>query len=108
MNTLNIRQRFALSGLISLALSHAAQAQTSWTSISDFKDAAGTIVAIVVLIAFVLALILWMAGAMQKENNPGAANACFKTAWVVAIGLPAISMLFYMFVGRDGVVAPKF
>lgn len=108
MNKSNNRQRFALASLISFAITHVAQAQTSWTSISDFKDAAGTIVAIVVLIAFVLALILWVAGAMQKENNPGAANACFKTAWVVAIGLPAISMLFYMFVGRDAVVAPKF
>lgn len=110
MNKLNIRQRFALASFISLALSHAAQAQTStsWTSVSDFKDAAGMIVAVLVILAFVGALILWIAGSMQKENNPGAATACFKTAWILAIGLPAISLLFYMFVGSSAVVAPKF
>lgn len=110
MNKLNIRQRFALASLISLALSHAAQAQTStsWTSISDLRDAAGTIVAALILIAFVGALVLWIAGSMQKENNPGAATACFKTAWILVIGLPVISLFFYVFIGRDAVVTPKF
>jgi heme/copper-type cytochrome/quinol oxidase subunit 2 len=83
-------------------------AQTTMTSVSDFKNAAGTIIAILLIVAFVSSLILWYVGTLQKENNPAASKWCFQAVWFTAIGLPFISLMFYMFVGSGAVVQAKF
>jgi hypothetical protein len=83
-------------------------AQTSMTSVADFKNAAGTIVAILLIVAFVSSLILWYVGTLQKESNPAASKWCFQAVWFTAIGLPFISLMFYMFVGSGSVVQAQF
>ena len=83
-------------------------AQTNMTSVSDFKSAAGTIVAILLIVAFISSLILWYVGTLQKESNPAASKWCFQAVWFTAIGLPFISLMFYIFVGADSVVSAKF
>ena len=104
-----IRSRFALASLVSLLTAQALRAEgTDWTSVSDFRSAAGTIVAILILVAFVGAVILWYVGSLTKESNPAQSKWCFQAAWMVAIGLPTISLLFYIFVGKEAVVSPKF
>jgi hypothetical protein len=78
------------------------------TSVADFKNAAGTIVAILLIVAFVSSLILWYVGTLQKESNPAASKWCFQAVWFTAIGLPFISLMFYMFVGSGSVVQAQF
>lgn len=93
--------------LASIAATTPAQAAT-WTSISDYRDSAGTIVGIILIAAFVACLILWLVGTLTKEQSPGASKWCFQAVWYVAIGFPLISLLFYTFVGGGAVATPKF
>jgi ABC-type arginine transport system permease subunit len=83
-------------------------AQTTMQSVGDFKNAAGTIVAILLIVAFVSSLILWYVGTLQKESNPASSKWCFQAVWFTAIGLPFISLMFYIFFGGDSVVSAKF
>jgi hypothetical protein len=45
---------------------------------------------------------------LQKESNPASSKWCFQAVWFTAIGLPFISLMFYIFVGGDSVVSAKF
>lgn len=83
-------------------------AQVQWTSIQDFKNAAGTIAGLLTIVAWVLAIIAWFVGAAQKEQNPSAAKFCFFLVWMFAIGVPVVSLLFYLFVGAEGTPSPNF
>src|ERR1700722_4003391 len=82
--------------------------QVNWTSVQDFKSGAGTIAGIITIVAWVLALISWFVGVAQKENNPGQAKFCFFLVWMFAIGVPVVSLLFYIFVGASGTPSPSF
>ena len=93
----------ALSGWITPRL-----AQVQWTSVQDFKNAAGTIAGLLTIVAWVLAIIAWFVGAAQKEQNPSAAKFCFFLVWMFAIGVPVVSLLFYLFVGAEGTPTPNF
>lgn len=77
-------------------------AQVNWTSVQDFKTGAGTIAAIITIVAWVLAIIAWFVGVSQKESNPGTAKYCFFLVWMFAIGVPLVSLLFYIFIGSSG------
>jgi hypothetical protein len=101
-----IRALVALASIVSAIPS--AQAATNWTSTNDLKGAAGTIIGILLIVAFVSCLILWLVGSLTKENNPAQSKWCFQAVWMVGIGLPVISLLFYLFIGADAVVTPKF
>lgn len=83
-------------------------AQVQWTSVQDFKNAAGTIAGLLTIVAWVLAIIAWFVGASQKEQNPSAAKFCFFLVWMFAIGVPVVSLLFYIFVGAEGTPTPNF
>ena len=83
-------------------------AQVNWTSVQDFKTGAGTIAGIITIVAWVLAIISWFVGVTQKENNPGAAKFCFFLVWMFAIGVPVVSLLFYIFIGASGTPTPNF
>ena len=83
-------------------------AQVNWTSVQDFKTGAGTIAAIITIVAWVLAIISWFVGVTQKENNPGAAKFCFFLVWMFAIGVPVVSLLFYIFIGANGTPTLQF
>jgi hypothetical protein len=83
-------------------------AQVNWTSVQDFKSGAGTIAGIITIVAWVLAIISWFVGVTQKENNPGTAKFCFFLVWMFAIGVPVVSLLFYIFIGASGTPTPNF
>ena len=83
-------------------------AQVNWTSVQDFKTGAGTIAGIITIVAWVLAIISWFVGVSQKENNPGTAKFCFFLVWMFAIGVPVVSLLFYIFIGAAGTPTPSF
>jgi len=83
-------------------------AQVNWTSVQDFKTGAGTIAGIITIVAWVLAIISWFVGVTQKENNPGTAKFCFFLVWMFAIGVPVVSLLFYIFIGASGTPTPSF
>ena len=83
-------------------------AQVNWTSVQDFKSGAGTIAGIITIVAWVLAIISWFVGVTQKENNPGTAKFCFFLVWMFAIGVPVVSLLFYIFIGASGTPTPSF
>jgi RsiW-degrading membrane proteinase PrsW (M82 family) len=89
-------------------LSPAALAQVQWTSVQDFKNAAGTIAGLITIVAWVLAIIAWFVGVSQKEQNPSAAKFCFFLVWMFAIGVPVVSLLFYIFIGAEGTPSPSF
>jgi len=44
----------------------------------------------------------------QKEQNPGTAKFCFFLVWMFAIGVPVVSLLFYIFIGASGTPTPSF
>ena len=83
-------------------------AQVQWTSVQDFKNAAGTIAGLITIVAWVLAIIAWFVGTSQKEQNPSAAKFCFFLVWMFAIGVPVVSLLFYIFIGAEGTPSPSF
>jgi hypothetical protein len=87
---------------------YALLAQVNWTSVQDFKTGAGTIAGIITIVAWVLAIISWFVGVAQKENNPGQAKFCFFLVWMFAIGVPVVSLLFYIFIGASGTPTPNF
>lgn len=82
-------------------------AQVEWTNVTDFKRGVGTLLAIIILVSFLSAVILWIIGTLAKDSNPGASKWCFQAAWMLAIGVPFISLMFYLFVGGDAVVKPS-
>ena len=83
-------------------------AQVQWTSVQDFKNAAGVIAGLITIVAWVLAIIAWFVGTSQKEQNPSAAKFCFFLVWMFAIGVPVVSLLFYIFIGAEGTPTPSF
>lgn len=94
--------------IAAIAAAPAAQAAETWRSVSDFRESAGMIVGIILIVAFVACLILWLVGTLTKEQNPAQSKWCFKAVWMVGIGLPLISLIFYMLIGDGAVVKPKF
>jgi hypothetical protein len=99
---------FLYSPKLSQSLLPVFLAQLPMQDVTAFKGAAGTIVAILLIVAFISSLILWYIGTLQKESNPAASKWCFQAVWFTAIGFPFVSLMFYMFAGGDTVVQAKF
>lgn len=105
---LNLNPQLALEASPQSAWISVVIAQVNWTSVQDFKSGAGTIAGIITIVAWVLAIISWFVGVAQKENNPGTAKFCFFLVWMFAIGVPVVSLLFYIFIGANGTPTPSF
>jgi hypothetical protein len=104
----SLNRNFAPAASPHFAALPALLGQVNWTSVQDFKSGAGTIAGIITIVAWVLAIISWFVGVAQKEQNPGSAKFCFFLVWMFAIGVPVVSLLFYIFIGAAGTPTPNF
>jgi uncharacterized membrane protein len=71
------------------------------TKISELKNIAGKIVAVLIIIGYVAAVGFLIAGLMKRANDPDEAKKMFITAGLIAIA-PAILTLLFALGGLGG------
>jgi hypothetical protein len=73
------------------------------TDMAGLKTALGSGIGLLVIFAYVAALVIFISGVMKKNNDPAGAAESIKTAAWLAGGTTIVSILFAVF-GHSGAV----
>lgn len=75
---------------------------------ADLKHALGSGIGLLVIFAYVAALVIFITGVMKKNNDPTGAAEAIKTAAWLAGGTTIVSILFVVFGHSSAVVDANF
>lgn len=75
---------------------------------ADLKSSLGTVIGLLILFAYVAALVLYIAGVMKKNSDPSGATDSIKTAAWLAAGTTIVTVLFVAFGNSGAVVDANF
>lgn len=78
------------------------------TSIGEFKDLLGTGLGLAVVTSFVFGVFAFIAGVLTRERNPESSKWAFVTSILLALAVPAVSLLFAAAGQAGAVVEPRF
>jgi hypothetical protein len=85
-----------------------AQSSTGLRTMGDLKQALGSGIGLLVIFAYVAALVIFITGVMKKNNDPTGAAEAIKTAAWLAGGTTIVSILFVVFGHSSAVVDANF
>jgi Na+/proline symporter len=91
-----------------IALNTMILAQTEVKNITQFKEIAGKIVAVVIILGYVAAVGFLVAGLMKRANEPDEAKKMFITAGLIAIAPAILTLLFFLGGLGDATVKANF
>ena len=77
--------------------------QTPITTMAGLKTALGSGIGLLVIFAYIAALVIFISGVMKKNSDPTGAADAIKTAAWLAGGTTIVSILFAVF-GHSGAV----
>ena len=109
MNTISVKSAYAsFSSLMAHPMVSSMFAQVVVQSQSDVKNLVGRMAGVVILISWLLALVAYIAGVIQKHSNPAAGKEAFMVAIGLVLGGPLIGVLFYIIYGSSGTPTASF
>ncbi len=78
------------------------------TTLEQFKSLVSSGLGIVIVITFMLAIVLFIAGIISRSRNPEASQWCFVSAFLCAVAVAVVSVMFAIGGMGGAVVDPKF
>lgn len=78
------------------------------TTFDGLKSAMGNVIGLLMLFCFLVAIVIFIAGILQKDNDPAAAARAMKTAAWLAAAPVVVTILFAIFGNSGASVAPNF
>lgn len=78
------------------------------TTMSGLKSAFSGVVGLLVMFAYVLALVIYFYGVSKKSDDPGAASTAIKTAAWLAAGTTVVTVIFAIFGLSGATITPSF
>ena len=78
------------------------------TTVTQFKELLGTGLGIITVVSFFFGVLAFMAGVMTRGRNPETSKWCFATSVLLAVAVPAVSLMFAASGQGAAVIEPKF
>lgn len=78
------------------------------TTVAQFKELLGTGLGLLTVVSFVFGVLAFMAGVMTRGRNPETSKWCFATSLLLALAVPAVSLMFAASGMGAAIVEPKF
>lgn len=78
------------------------------TTLAGFKDLVSSGIGIIIIITFMMAIVLFLTGVFSRGRNPEMSKWCFVSAFLCAIAVAIVSVMFAVGGMGGAVVDPKF
>lgn len=78
------------------------------SSYAQLKEAMGSVIGLLVLLSFLVALAFLIIGIIKNDGDPAAAKKAFITAGLLAAAPALVTILFVIFGSSGATVAPNF
>ena len=78
------------------------------TTIAQFKDLIGSALGVIVVLSFLFGVVAFIAGVLTRGRNPEMSKWAFVTAFLLALAVPAVTLMFSAAGAGAATVDPKF
>ena len=78
------------------------------TTISQFKDLIGSALGVMVVLSFLFGVVAFIVGVVTRGRNPEMSKWAFVTAFLLALAVPAVTLMFSAAGSGSATVDPKF
>jgi len=78
------------------------------TTLAGFKDLLSSGLGMLIMVLFLFAVVLFTAGVMSRGRNPEMSKWCFVSAFLLALGVAIVSVLFAISGNSGAIIEPKF
>lgn len=93
-----------------LLLPHSALRPTfgAITTLSQFKDLVASALGVMVVLSFLFGVVAFLIGIITRGRNPEMSKWSFVTSFLLALAVPAVTLMFAAAGVGSGTVEPKF
>jgi hypothetical protein len=78
------------------------------TTISQFKDLIGSAIGVMVVLSFLFGVVAFTVGIIARGRDPETSKWAFVTAFLLALAVPAVTLMFSAAGLGSAIVEPKF
>jgi hypothetical protein len=78
------------------------------TTISQFKDLVGNAIGVMVVLSFLFGVVAFTVGIIARGRDPEMSKWAFVTAFLLALAVPAVTLMFSAAGLGSAVVEPRF
>lgn len=78
------------------------------TTVSEFKELIGSALGIIIVLSFLFGVVAFIVGVVTRGRNPEMSKWAFVTAFLLALAVPAVTLMFSAAGIGSATVEPKF
>jgi hypothetical protein len=78
------------------------------TTVSQFKDLIGSALGVMVVLSFLFGVVAFTVGVITRDRNPEMSKWSFVTAFLLALAVPAVTLMFSAAGLGSATVEPRF